>query len=248
MTKIESRQAVQRRHGAGLLEVAANTVPADEVQGTVHLAISGDKFGSSWAWVDPNELRDAIDKAVGPREGAESPVAKPYRPIDRDRLLRHISDIEATLTRRNRRHEEDQEKIREVLEQNERLMEQIEELEAKLAAPSAEGQLAALEKVGDGQEVVLDPPRRLDTESSRAKCIPAADVERVTAHVDGAGEQAFRFYMVGGSFGWYGRAQQALELGLTAEDFGPSAEARRKEYEAAGLQDWEIELLMGANA
>ena len=214
----------------------------------VYISISQPISGQAFTAIDADELRDAIDKAVGPREGAESPVAKPYRPIDRDRLLRHVSDIEATLTRRNRRHEEDQEKIREVLGQNEHLMERVEELEAKLAAPSAEEQLAALEKVGDGQEVVLDPPRRLDTESSRAKRIPATDVERVTAHVDRAGEQAFRFYVVGDSFGWYGRAQQALELGLTAEDFGPSAVARRKEYEDKGLEPWEIEILMGVSA
>ena len=245
MTKIESRQAAQRRLGAGLLEVAANTVPADEVQGTVHLAISGDKFGSSWTWVDPDELRDAIDKAVGPREGAESPVAKPYRPIDRDRLLRHIEDVEAALTRRNARHEEDQEKIREVLAQNERLMERIEELEAKAAAPSLEEQIEALEKVPAGYEVVLDPPRLLDTPESREWGVPPVMVDRIYREDSSV---SFRFRDAEGGWGWYARPVCALKLGVTAEDFGPSIETRRKEYEAVGLAEWEIEILMGANA
>lgn len=199
--------------------------------------------GEAWAAVDADELRDAIDKAMGPREEPKS--AKPYRPTDRDRLLRHIEDLEATLTRRNARHEEDQERIRELEEIAMRRGDRIGELEAQLAAPSPEEQLEALEKVGDAREAVLNPPRRLDTESSWAKCIPGGDVERVTTYISHDGEQGFRFYMVGDGFGWYGRAQQALELGLTAEDFGPTPEARREKYEAAGLADWEVELLMG---
>src|SRR5699024_5498064 len=70
--------------------------------------------GGAWATVDANELRDAIDKAVGKREGAKGSDPKPYRPIDRDRLLRHIGDIEATLARRNERWERDHERIREL--------------------------------------------------------------------------------------------------------------------------------------
>lgn len=64
--------------------------------------------------VDPDELRDAIDKATGEREEPKPPASKPYRPIDRDRLLRHIEDVEASLTRRNERWEKDQERIREL--------------------------------------------------------------------------------------------------------------------------------------
>ena len=214
--------------------------------------------GEGWARLDANELRDAIDKAVGPREGAESPVAKPYRPIDRDRLLRHIEDIEATLTRRNRRHEEDQEKIREVLEQNERLMERVEELEeiamrrgdeideleAKLAAPSSEEQL---ERLSVGLEAKLNPPRLLDTHDSKGKGIPAIEVERVVAANEDPYSRSFRFYEAGDDFGWWGRAEEVLALGLSAEDFKPF-DPRRKKYEEQGLEPWEIEILMGANA
>lgn len=76
---------------------------------------SGAKPGEAWAAVDADELRNALDKAVGPREEPEPwEGRKPYRPIDRDRLLRHIEDVEAALTRRNERHEQDQERIREL--------------------------------------------------------------------------------------------------------------------------------------
>lgn len=214
--------------------------------------------GEAWAGVDADKLRDAIDKAMGPREGAESPVAKPYRPIDRDRLLRHISDIEATLTRRNRRHEEDQEKIREVLGQNEHLMErveeleeiamrrgdEIEELEAKLDGPSSEEQL---ERLSVGLEAKLNPPRLLDTHDSKGKGIPAIEVERVVAANEDPYSRSFRFYEAGDDFGWWGRAEEVLALGLSAEDFKPF-DPRRKEYEDKGLEPWEIEILMGANA
>lgn len=78
----------------------------------------------AWAAVDANQLRDAIDRAVGPREEPEG--VKPYRAKDRDRLLRHIEDLEATLTRRNVRHERDQGLIR-------NLTQKLIDLEAKAA-------------------------------------------------------------------------------------------------------------------
>ena len=77
---------------------------------------------------------------------SDSAAAKPYRPVDRDRLLRHIEDIEATLARRNRRHEEDQERIRELEEIAMRRGDRIEELEAEAAAPSPEEQIEARRK------------------------------------------------------------------------------------------------------
>ena len=114
----------------------------------IHMHWSFADSGEAWTKLDADELRDAIDKAVGPRGGAESPVAKPYRPVDRDRLLRHIEDIEATLARRNERHEQDQERIRELEEIAMRRGDRIEELEAKLeaAAPSPEEQIEARRK------------------------------------------------------------------------------------------------------
>ena len=158
-------------------------------RGQLYLALEGGNFTG----LDANELRDAIDKAVGPRGvdklfsdqaiiyhkvamhpafdefwtfdspsaeamiekldelfDSDSAAAKPYRPVDRDRLLRHIEDIEATLARRNRRHEEDQERIRELEEIAMRRGDRIEELEAELeaeaAAPSPEEQIEARRK------------------------------------------------------------------------------------------------------
>lgn len=168
-------------------------------RGQLYLALEGGNFTG----LDANELRDAIDKAVGPREeeadwrdddrvevdwlggrivvgretvgihagqwvfpsgaargddavanlnpkAVSASTAKPYRPADRDRLLRHISDIEATLTRRNERHEEDQERIRELEGIAMRRGDRIDELEAKLeaeaAAPSPEEQIEARRK------------------------------------------------------------------------------------------------------
>ena len=145
-------------------------------RGQLYLALEGGNFTG----LDANELRDAIDKAVGPREAdklfsdqaiiyhqvamhpvfdecwtfdspsaeamiekldelfdSDSAAAKPYRPVDRDRLLRHIEDIEATLARRNRRHEEDQERIRELEGIAMRRGDRIDELEAKLEAEAA---------------------------------------------------------------------------------------------------------------
>ena len=165
--------------------------------------------------------------------------------LRKDRWLRHIEDIEATLKRRNERHEEDQERIRELEATITGLRSTIEGLEAEAAAPSPEEQLEALERVPAGYEVVLDPPRLLDTPSARARCIPATMVKRITTRADGMGGLDFLLDDTE-SFSWYGFAQQALELGLTAEDFGPSIETRRKEYEEQGLADWEIELLLGA--
>ena len=154
-------------------------------RGQLYLALEGGNFTG----LDANELRDAIDKAVGPREAdklfsdqaiiyhqvamhpvfdecwtfdspsaeamiekldepfdSDSAPAKPYRPADRDRLLRHIEDIEATLARRNERHEQDQERIRELEEIAMRRGDRIEELEAEAAAPSPEEQIEARRK------------------------------------------------------------------------------------------------------
>ena len=147
-------------------------------RGQLYLELEGAKLTG----LDANELRDAIDKAVGPREAA---------------------------------------------------------------APSLEERIEALEKVPADYEVVLDPPLLLDTLSTKARHIPAIQVERITTHADGVGGLDFRLHDDGG-FIWYSLAQQALELGVTAEDFGPSVEASRKEYEDKGLADWEIELLLGA--
>ena len=210
-------------------------------RGQLYLELEGGNFTG----LDADELRDAIDKAVGPRElDSGSAPAKPYRPADRDRLLRHIEDIEATLARRNRRHEEDQERIRELEEIAMRRGDRIEELEAEAAAPALEEQIEALEKVPAGYEVVLDPPRLLDTPESRAWAAPPITVDRI--YRDDS-SHSLRFQDSEGGYGWYAPTASALELGVTAEDFGPSIETRRKEYEEQGLEEWEIELLLSHN-
>ena len=203
-------------------------------------------------------LRNAIDTAAEAKsdfatigyiseDGVDLVDRKPYRPIDRDRLLRHIEDIEATLARRNRRHEEDQERIRELEGIAMRRGDRIDELEAKLeaeaTAPSLDEQIEALKKVPAGYEAVLDPPRLLDTPESREWAAPPIMVDRIYRDDPARG---LRFRDSRDGYGWYARPDCALQLGVTAEDFGPSAEARRKEYEDKGLADWEIELLLGA--
>ena len=99
-------------------EIVVSTTGNLERPGDMFIGIDmhwdGADPGEAWAAVDANELRDAIDKAVGPREPKLWEGSKPYRPLDRDRLLRHIEDVEAALTRRNERHEQDQERIREL--------------------------------------------------------------------------------------------------------------------------------------
>ena len=118
-------------------EIVVSTNGNPERPGDVFVGIdmhwSSAHRGEAWAAVDANELRDAIDKAAGKREGAKGSDPKPYRPIDRDRLLRHIGDIEATLARRNERWERDQERIRELNAEVSDLQAQAEEL----AAPKA---------------------------------------------------------------------------------------------------------------
>lgn len=103
--------------GGDYITVTPNRPPdldSQEVFIGISMDYSSADKGEAWAAVDASELRDAIDNAVGPREGAKGSDAKPYRPIDRDRLLRHIEDVEAALTRRNERHEQDLGRIREL--------------------------------------------------------------------------------------------------------------------------------------
>lgn len=163
----------------------------------IHMHWSFADSGEAWTKLDADELRDAIDKAVGPREavaphdddsirqrleawgavishelfddvfqglgGGESfldgMIAKldrvaaqqGYPAKQRDRHLRHIEDIEATLKRRNERHEQDQERIRELEEIAMRRGDRIEELEAEAAALSPEEQLEARRKEYEGK-------------------------------------------------------------------------------------------------
>lgn len=251
-------------------------------RGQLYLELEGGNFTG----LDADELRDAIDKAVGPREAdklfgdqaiiyhkvamhpafdefwtvdstpsAEAMIekldelfdsspapAKPYRPADRDRLLRHIEDIEATLARRNRRHEEDQERIRELEEIAMRRGDRIEELEAEAAAPAVEEQIEALPI---GHEVRLDPPRWLSE-------IPGVGeggyVTRVfiQGYIDEGSSPKVR--MQESDREWWVDAKHVIEMGLRAEDFKPHDEVERERLKGAGLADWQIELLMGGDA
>ena len=122
-------------------EIVVSTNGNPERPGDVFVGIdmhwSSAHRGEAWAAVDANELRDAIDKAVGKREGAKGSDPRPYRPIDRDRLLRHIGDIEATLARRNEQHEQDQARIRVRDEEIKSLEAQVEALVADAASKTA---------------------------------------------------------------------------------------------------------------
>lgn len=97
--------------------------------------------------IPADALRAAIDEAVGPRQDSRPPsdwerelltgrMPKGERACldrQRDRHLRHISDLEGILTRRNERHEKDQETIREKEEQIKALKEHVVELRGHIA-------------------------------------------------------------------------------------------------------------------
>lgn len=222
--------------------------------------------------VDPNKLRDAIDKAAGKREEdilfqdqvgyyhqlAMHPAfddfwtedstptgremedridaiiadrvpqegSKPYRPIDRDRLLRHIEDVEASLTRRNERHEQDQERIR--------------ELEADLdrARSAVEVQVQRVKEMAE-------------TKTTREYLELAWAAAQVPA--DGKlhdGEQ-FVYRCTDGSLilGCADETSDAPKRRLLDPRVEPTKEdLYRKELEGKGLAEWEIELLTSAAA
>lgn len=99
--------------------------------------------------IEASILRAAIDKAVG--GDSEVPASKPYRPVDRDRLLRHIEDVEAALARRNERWEQDQETIRRLGAELELADKMREGQQAKTARELLDDTWEAAQVPADGQ-------------------------------------------------------------------------------------------------
>lgn len=180
--------------------------------------------GEAWAAVDANELRDAIDKAAGKREGAKGSDPKPYRPIDRDRLLRHIGDIEATLARRNERWERDQERIREL---------EAEVFTLREIRDSCEEPKTVREYLDLAWEVAVEPEDGMIRKGEEAMVM-------VHGRGDGPG------VVIRGS-DTPSRPGGSVEYRLLEPRKEPRKEdSYRKELESKGLAEWEIQLLVGA--
>ena len=186
---------------------------------------SGAKPGEAFAAVDADELRDAIDKAVGPREEPGPwEGRKPYRPIDRDRLLRHIEDVEAALTRRNERHEQDQERIREL---------EAEVFTLREIRDSYEEPKTVREYLDLAWEVAVEPEDGMIRKGEEAMVM-------VHGRGDGPG------VVIRGS-DTPSRPGGSIEYRLLEPRKEPRKEdSYRKELESKGLAEWEIQLLVGA--
>lgn len=277
---IENHQGTSNLHsrtGHEAITVTPN-FPGKPDRQEVFLGISmdwsGAKPGEAWAAVDADELRDAIDKAVGKREPASldddesirqrleawgAIVDHPFfekvfgrldaegslldgmvkrldraevRPSeghlhtypakDRDRHLRHIEDVEATLTRRNERHEQDQERIR--------------ELEAEVARLEAEvfHDYTARECLELAWEAAIVPE---DGEIHEGEAFLCKDESGIRQPVLGNAPHAIPASHLG------------VERRLLEPRVEPSKEdSYRKELESKGLAEWEIELLVGSAA
>ena len=204
-------------------EIVVSTNGNPERPGDVFVGIdmhwSSAHRGEAWAAVDANELRDAIDKAAGKREGAKGSDPKPYRPIDRDRLLRHIGDIEATLARRNEQHEQDQARIRVRDEEIRSLEAQVEALVADAASKTAREYLELA-----WEAAILPENGVIHRGEKYIFRYEDGDLETRTAAGD--------------------RVMHSDRLRLLEPRVEPTEEERRQAIvDEHGLQDWEIELL-----
>lgn len=214
---------------------------APDKRRSVFLEITRPFEENAYIAVDADDLRKAIDKAVGPTEepapiktpGLRNAIEvsastkaypadpeKPYRPVDRDRLLRHINDLEATLARRNARHEEDQERIRELERDLDEAEKDLDAAETKTAREYLD---LAWETayVPQGDEIPEHTPSITKYKGGDIGAWPVGSLYTLP---------------VRGTWG----ERRLLDAPPT------DAEKRRAEYEAAGLKDWEIELLMGS--
>lgn len=297
----------------GTVAVSNNFRSSDDHRRELYLSVQmadGDHVENGYAYigVSADEMLGAIDKAVGKRPTLE-PAVKPYRPQDRDRLLRHIEDVEASLTRRNERWEKDQERIRELKAEAKaaearadaaeakfhddpmtarELLElawdqaivpedgMIHEGEAFLAKSPSEDLASAYGSAGSPRRSgtadtyerrLLDPrpePTRdevieglfdLDRKAGEREVV--FDEPRMNSNPDGSiatgmvkrvlcGRHGFEFDFVDPKPNRYAMASVVADLGVTAEHFAPVADAYRKELEAKGLADWEVELLVGS--
>lgn len=293
----EGRQGTSNldsRTGGEAITVTPNFPGKPDCQ-EVFLGISMDwahaERGEAWAAVDADELRDAIDKAVGKREeeadwrdsnrvevdGIEGRIvvgretvgkhvgqwafpsglhfgddavanlnpkavpastpkpwegSKPYRPLDRDRLLRHIEDVEAALTRRNERHERDQARIRELEAEVIDLIRRYSEQGDKLLA--SYGSKTAREYLDLAWEAAIEP------EDGMIHAGEEHVIQGPSGRIDGplcaASDRSALLF--GGT-----------ERRLLEPRPEPSKEdSYRKELEGKGLAEWEIEILVGSAA
>lgn len=203
--------------GGEAITVMANR-PSDPDSQEVFVGISMDYSsadkGEAWAAVDANEVRDAIDRAVG--NGARL-----YPARHRDRHLRHIEDVEASLTRRNERHERDQERIREL---------EAEVFTLREIKDSYEEPKTAREHLKLAWEAAIAP---------EDGTIHAGE-EYVLQGISGRVEGPLR-----ASVDWRSVTPLGPERRLLEPRVEPAVEARRQaiidEHE---LEDWEIELLL----
>lgn len=164
------------------------------------------------------------------RTGAKGSDPKPYRPIDRDRLLRHIEDVEATLTRRNERHEEHQALIRDLGEANLALKELL--VETQRPKTAREYLDLAWKNATVPEDDILPAGTPTITRFINGEEISfGANPDGYTADLQARGGHGI-----------------AYERRLLDPRVEPTAdEKRRAEYEAQGLEGWEIELLMEAS-
>ena len=204
-----------------------------EVDGTEGRIVVGRETVGKYAgqWVFPSGLH-FVDDAVARLHPKAVPASmpkpwegsKPYRPLDRDRLLRHIEDVEAALTRRNERHEQDQERIREL---------EAEVFTLRQIKDSYEEPKTAYEYLDLAWEVAVVPEDGMIHKGEEAMVM-------VHGRGDGPG------VIIRGS-DTPSRPGGGVEYRLLEPRPTPE-EKRRKELEGKGLAEWEIEILMGGAA
>lgn len=179
-------------------------------------------FDDCWT-PDSTPSADAMIEKLDRLAEAEGNGTKVYPARHRDRHLRHIGDLEATLTRRNERHERDQERIR--------------ELEAEVALSEAKRKIIA----------DMTPRELLDVAWERAHApedgmIYKGEEAMVMVHGRGDGPGV----VIRGS-DIPSRPGGGVEYRLLEPRPEPTVEERRQalidEHE---LEDWKIELLKGA--
>lgn len=194
--------------------------PFDPSSEEVFVGISMDfrlaDSGEAWAEIDANELRDAINRAVGEREGAKGSDPKPYRPIDRDRLLRHIEDVEAALARRNERWENDQSRIRDL-----------------------EAEVHTLREIKDSYEEPKTAREYLELAWEAAILPENGVIHRGEKYIFRYEDGDLETRTAAGD-----RVMHSDRLRLLEPRVEPTEEERRQAIvDEHGLQDWEIELL-----
>ena len=179
-----------------------------------------DAFDDYWgptSTPSADDMLEKLDRLTGaPAKGSDP---KPYRPIDRDRLLRHIEDVEAALARRNERHERDQERIR--------------DLEAELSLSEAKRKIIA----------DLDSRDLLELAWERAHVPEDGMVHE--------GEQLISRLHSGGLL--VSSPKLSERVARSGRLLDPRVEPTkedlyRKDLEGKGLAEWEIELLVGSAA